>query len=73
MCLKNLAASQIKKIYVQQANTVLMLFCNEKQIHMSVNVIVVILNQHCPRVFFRSPQMWQMNVTIRPFLRIELK
>jgi hypothetical protein len=30
------------------------------------------LNQRCPRVFFRSPQMWRMSVAIRHILRIEL-
>ena len=30
------------------------------------------LKQRCPRVFFRSPQMWRMNMAIRHILKIAL-
>ena len=31
------------------------------------------LVQRCPRIFFRLPQMWRMNIAIRHILRKELK
>jgi hypothetical protein len=38
-----------------------------------MNRSFIILQQRCPRVFFRSPQMWRMNAAIRHILRIEIK